>query len=358
MRGGGARVRGTLPLRAMLQGELLDTAVVLFRERALPLLLLAAPLLAIEQIVLWYAGASWLDGYAQFPDWWRVVAALLGCEAVIVGLLGAYAGAAAVPALLGQQVSHRALFRRMRPLPLLVTMLIPALFALPGAYFGLIGWIGSYGFLGLAGVALVIDRTGWPFGALGRSASLAARLGWRGFWARLRAFLIWQVVRVALAIGPITFLWKFGFVANGYYGDWPVLMMWGLAGTVSCAALACVDAVLLIDTRIRTEGLDIELRRALANGNDLGQVMAHTPSAAPEIRTHHHLAASPTPPEPPVPPRLQALVRPPSPPGLSRQARLQWMQAEARLQYEAEQDQAEQDRAQEEQNGPSQGRES
>lgn len=52
MRGGGARVRGTLPLRAMLQGELLDTAVVLFRARALPLLLLAAPLLAIEQVVL------------------------------------------------------------------------------------------------------------------------------------------------------------------------------------------------------------------------------------------------------------------------------------------------------------------
>src|ERR1700754_2281006 len=146
MRGGGGRVRGTLPLRAMTQGELLDTAVVLFRARALPLLLLAAPLLAIEQVILWLAGASWLDGYAHFADWWRVIATLLGCEVVIVGVLGAYAGAAVGPALLGQKVAHRELFKRMRPLPLLVTLLIPALTAFPGAYFGLIGWIAVHGF--------------------------------------------------------------------------------------------------------------------------------------------------------------------------------------------------------------------
>lgn len=341
-------MRGVLPLRAMLQGELLDTAVVLFRERALPLLLLAAPLLAIEQVVLWFAGSFWLDEYATFTDWRRVVAALLGCEAVIVGLLGAYAGAAAVPALLGQRVTHRALLRRMRPLPVLITMLIPGLAAWPGAYFGLIGWIGVYGFLGPAGVALVIDRVGWPFGALGRSAALAARLGWRGFWTRLRGFVIWLVIRVALAIGPIMFLWKFGLVANGYYGDWPVLMMWGLAGTVSCAALACLDAVLLIDTRIRTEGLDIALRRALANGTDPALVLAHNPvwHPVPALRTDSPALAR-APAEPPVPPRLQALVRPPAPPGLSRQARLQWLQAQAQARYEARQDQGRRDRERE-----------
>lgn len=352
MRGGGVRVRGTLPLRAMPQGELLDTAVLLFRARALPLLLLAAPLLAIEQMVLWYAGASWLDQFALFSDWWRVIAALFGCEAVIVGLLGAYAGAAAVPALLGQKVTHRALFKRMRPLPVLVTMLIPALVAWPGAYFGLLGWIGVYGFLGLAGVALVIDQAGWPFGALGRSAALAARLGWRGFWARLRGFLIWLGIRVALAIGPITFLWKFGLVAVGYFGAWPVLVMWGLAGTVSCAALACLDAVLLIDTRIRTEGLDITLRRALANGIDLAQVLVHTrPSnTVPEFRTYS-LAPPPvqspmqTPAQPPVPPRLQALVRPSTPPGMSRQDRLQWTWTQA--QQDQASDQSRPDRGRE-----------
>jgi hypothetical protein len=215
-------VQGILPLRAMRRGELLDAAVVLFRARALPLLLLAAPLLAVEQIVLVYAGASWLDEYAQFTDWWRVIAALLACEAVIVGLLGAYAGAATGPALLGQKVTHRALFRRMRPLPVLVTMLIPALAAWPGAYFGLVGWIGVYGFLGLAGVAVVIDRAGWPFGALGRSIVLVTRPGLRGLFNRIFGFLIWLVVRLALAIGPILFLWQAGLVANGYLGDWPV----------------------------------------------------------------------------------------------------------------------------------------
>jgi hypothetical protein len=265
----------------MTQGELLDTAVVLFRARALPLLLLAAPLLAIEQVVLWFAGASRLDEYAQFPDWWGMVAALLACEAVIVGLLGAYAGAAAGAALLGEQVSHRALLGRMRPLPVLVTLLVPAVAAWPGAYFGGFGWLAVHGFLGLAPVALVIDRARWPFGALGRSAALAARLGWRGVWARVRAFLIWFGIRVALAIGPVLFLWQAGLVATGYLDAWPVLMVWGLAGTVSCAALACFDAVLLIDTRIRTEGLDIALRRAPANGVDPALVLVHSPARVP-----------------------------------------------------------------------------
>src|SRR3712207_4618056 len=72
---GGARVRGMLPLRAAPQGELLDTGVVLFRARALPLLMLAAPLLAIEQIILWYAGAARLHEYADPAVWWRVIAA-------------------------------------------------------------------------------------------------------------------------------------------------------------------------------------------------------------------------------------------------------------------------------------------
>jgi hypothetical protein len=324
MRGG--RARGVLPLRAMLQGELLDTAVVLFRVRALPLLLFAAPLLAIEQVVLWSAGARWLDDYAHFTDWWRVIAALFACETVIVGLLGAYAGAAAAAALLGQKVSHRALFKRMRPLPVLITMIILAVVAVPGAYFGLIGWIVVHGFLGLAGAALVIDRSGWPFGALGRSAVLASRLGWRGFWARLRGFLLWLGVRVALAIGPITFLWKFGFSAEGYFGDWLVLTMWGLAGTVSCAVLACFDAVLLIDTRMRVEGLDIALRRALANGTDAAQVLVHTrPRGVVPMQT---------PVQPAVTPWPHALVRPSVPAGLSRQAQLQWMQAQAQAQYQ------------------------
>ncbi|WP_164842534.1 hypothetical protein [Actinoplanes solisilvae] len=301
----------------MPQGELLDTALVLLRLRALPMFVLALPLLAIEQIVLWYAGAPLLDVYAGLDEWWPVIAALFACEVAIVGVLGAYAGSAVVPALLGQNVSHWALFRRMRPLALLVTMLLPVVVALLGAYFGMIGWIAGYGFLGMAGVALVVDRSGWPFGALGRSAALATRLGWRGFWGRLRAFAVWLGIRVALAIGPIMFLWQFGFVATAYFGDWSVLLMWGLAGTVSCAALACFDAVLLIDTRIRTEGLDIALRRAAANGTDPADVVVHTPPRkfAPPVVLYSPASPPPAPPAPPAPPRLPGIVRPSAPSG-------------------------------------------
>jgi len=324
MRGG--RARGTLPLRTMFPGEVLDTAVVLFRERALPLLLLALPLQALEQLAAWFAGAPQLDEYTGFTVWWRVIATLLAGDAVIILLLGSYAGAAAVPALLGHKVTHRALVKRMRPLPMLVTALIPALLAWPAAYFGLIGLILLAGFFGLAGVALVIDRTGWPFGALGRAMRLAARLGVRAFVGRAYAFAIWLGIRVALAVGPILFLWQAGLVAPGYVGDWPVLLVWGLAGTVSCAVLACYDAVTLIDVRIRTEGLDIALRRALANGADPAEVLVH--------RRPRNAGPMQVSPQPGLPPWPQALVRPSVPAGLSRQAQLQWMQAEARSHYE------------------------
>lgn len=324
MRGG--RARGTLPLRAIMAGEVLDTAVVLFRERALPLLLIAAPLQALEQIAVWHAGAPLLDGYAAFTVWWRVIATVLACDAVIVLLLGAYAGAATVPALIGEKVGHRALLKRTRPLPLLATVLLPALAAWPGAYFGLVGLIAVSGFLGLAGVALVIDRAGWPFGALGRSIVLVTRPGLRGLFNRIFGFLIWLVVRLALAIGPILFLWQAGLVANGYLGDWPVLAVWGLAGTVSCAALACLDAVTLIDTRIRSEGLDIALRRALTNGTDPAAVFVHE---RPRGDAPMQVA-----PQPSLPPWPQALVRPPVPAGMSRQAQMQWIQAQAQAQYQ------------------------
>jgi hypothetical protein len=328
-------VRGMLPLRALPQTELLDTALVLFRARALPLLLIAAPLLAIEQYVLWWAGARWLDESASFADWWRTITALLGCDAVIIGLLGAYAGAAVTPALLGHKVTHRALLRRTRPLPVLVTMLVFALIALPGAYFGLAGWIVAYGFLGLFGVALVIDRPSWPLGALGRSAALASRLGWRGFGGRMRGFLLWFGIRVALAIGPVSFLWTAGLSPTAYLGDWPVLTVWGLAGTVSCAALACFDAVLLIDTRIRVEGLDIALRRAVANGADPASTLVHTrPRDAKAARISTMTPLQPWPADP---------ARLPMPPGLNRQGQLQWLQA--RAQYLARQEQAQQQQA-------------
>lgn len=326
MRGG--RARGTLPLRAMLYGELLDTAVVLFRERALPLLLLALPLQALEQVALWWAGAPLLDEFAGFTVWWRVIATVLACDAVIVLLLGGYAGAAAVPALLGDsaKVTHRALLKRMRPLPLLVTAIVPALVAWPAAYFGAAGLPIFFGLFGLAGVALTIDRAGWPFGALGRGLVLATRPSARGFWIRVFAAGIWLGIRLALAIGPIIFLWQLGLVADGYFGDWPVLLLWGLAGTVSCAVLACLDAVVLIDVRVRGEGLDIALRRSRANGADPAQIMAHTRPS--------DVAPMPIAAQPGLPPWPSALVRPSAPAGLSRQGQLQWMQAQAQARFD------------------------
>jgi hypothetical protein len=48
-----------------------------------------------------------------------------------------------------------------------------------------------------------------------------------------------------------------------------------LANAVAYSALACVAAVLLLETRIRTEGLDIAIGRARSRGEDDAAVLVY-----------------------------------------------------------------------------------
>jgi hypothetical protein len=50
---------------------------------------------------------------------------------------------------------------------------------------------------------------------------------------------------------------------------WPGIaftVAWVVVNTVAYAMLACFDAVLYLDTRVRTEGLDIAVARTLRQG--------------------------------------------------------------------------------------------
>jgi hypothetical protein len=272
-----------LPLRPMTLGELLDAAMALLRRRAVPLLSAAAVLAAAEQFALvplrtaQHVSAPYFGparGY--FGGWWTLTAFGFAFEAAIVVLLAGYASAAAESALLGREVRDRALWRRVRPFATgTVAVLVGAACGV-AAFLGFVPWLFAFGLLGLAAPALVIDRSANPFTALGRSAALASRSGLRGCWVLLAGYLTWFAVRFALGAG-----WT--AIISALTGSWPDWMSWlspvawALANTVAYASLACVSAVLLLDIRVRTEGLDIAIGRARSRGEDDAAVLVHAP---------------------------------------------------------------------------------
>ena len=269
-----------LPLRPMTLGELLDAAMALLRRRALPILLASAVLATAEQLLLAPARrAAFLTPPFYGPAeehigaWWTVVAAGFGTELVIVTLLGALAGAAAGPALLGREVRDRELWRHTRPVATVFLAVTLGCTGAVGAFLGLVPWMLVFGLFGMTAPALVIDRARNP---LGRSAGLSVRAGLRGFWILQAAYLTWFCVRFSLGAGW-TQLASFVTGAEPSRAWWIGPLAWGLANTIAYAALACVGAVLLLDVRVRTEALDIAISRTRSRGGDEAAALVHSP---------------------------------------------------------------------------------
>ncbi|WP_433797062.1 hypothetical protein [Actinoplanes sp. CA-252034] len=269
---------GIIPLRAMTAGEILDAAVALLRRHAAPLLTLSLALSALEQLLLakvrTFSSAGGLVFHfwrikSEQIDWVPAVAAGLAGEAFIIAVLGACAGAAAGPALLGRPLSGRQLLRRARPLPALLLALTLAALTFGAAVAGFIGVIFVYGLAGMATAVLTVDRTANPFTAMGRAVGRATRTGMRGVFLRLLGYLVWLAIRLALGTGWIVTADMIAPVTGGaWWVTWAVPVSWALANAVAYAALACLDAVLLLEIRIRTEGLDISVNRARSLGTD------------------------------------------------------------------------------------------
>ncbi|GLY97723.1 hypothetical protein [Actinoplanes sp. NBRC 103695] len=269
-----------LPLRPMTLGELLDAAMALLRRRALPLFAAGILLAAAEQVALapmrswahltppWYGPTE-----AYLIPWWITVAAGFGTELFVLTLLGAYAAAAAGPALLGQEVRHRALWRRSRPLAAAGLALWLGAVGTVGALLVVIPWAVFYGFFAMTPAALVIDRAKNP---LGRAMRLAGRQTARGFWILITAYLTWAAVRGALGIGW-TEMVRLITGAEPEFQTWVVPAARALGNGVAYAALACVSAVLVIDVRVRTEGLDILISRTRSLGGDVDKTLVHVP---------------------------------------------------------------------------------
>ncbi|GIJ51049.1 hypothetical protein Val02_79350 [Virgisporangium aliadipatigenens] len=265
---------GTVPLRPLTVGELLDAAVALFRTNARPLLLVAVLLAAAEQALLYplridTAKPPYMVPYDDALDWyWVMIGVGFATEALIITLLGGLTARAAGSALLGERLPPRALFapRGSRLGWVLAVAVFFGLTAGVAALACFAPWFVVYALIGFAAPALVIDRVN-PFRAVGRSVAMSVRVGLRGAGVRLLAYFGWATVRLALGFGTIGPLELLTGSALDNATVWLVAgFAWTVVNAVVYPILASLDAVLHLETRMRTEGLDIAIGRARATG--------------------------------------------------------------------------------------------
>jgi hypothetical protein len=266
---------GELPGRPMTLGELLDSAVELVRRRARTVLPASAALAVGEQLVLFgprrAAGLTppfYGPGSDHLAGWWAVTAAGFGLEAAVVTVLAAPAGWAAARMVSGRPVTRMPIGRLAVAV---ATAVVFGLVCTLAAYLGFVPWIVLYPLFGLAGAVVAIE--GGVFG-LGRSAALAVRSGVRGWRILLAGYVSWFLIRIAFGAGWIE-VGRFFFGARPQWQVWLAPIAWVLGDTVAYAALGALAAVLVLDIRMRTEGLDIALSRTRSLGADPATALAH-----------------------------------------------------------------------------------
>lgn len=270
---------GVLALRPLTVGELLDAALVLLRTRARLLLGLGLALAAAEQAVLYPLRAAARTGTSYVPrdgyvaQWWAAVAVGFGTEAAVVAVLGGVAGAAVLPALLGRRVRRPGRSRAAVVLSVAVVAAVAGVATALAAAALLLPWLLVYAVLGLAAPAVLVDRLG-PGRALLRSAGLVVRSALRPGAIRVLGYLGWLVFRLALGTGVAGLAGLLPALPAAVGSDLVQVASWMLVNALAYPVLGCLDAVLHVETRMRVEGLDIALGRALRRDEPIEPALA------------------------------------------------------------------------------------
>lgn len=255
----------SVPLRPLTVGELLDAAAEVIRGAAPAVLPVAAVLAAAEQVLMvglrqvFFQGAVFPDGRLLIGPAWFAIALGLGTEAMIVALLGLIAGRAAAAGAVGGSLRAGHLLSGRNLFSGLFLALLAGLVVFVGSVVPF-GWLVAYPLMGMATVALVVDGTG-AARSWWRGIALSLRGGLRGAAIRILGYLSWLLARLAFGLGSVAGLQLLGIVPGGPVNPWLSAAFLFVVNTIAYAALAGLDAVLLIETRIRTEGLDIALSR-------------------------------------------------------------------------------------------------
>jgi hypothetical protein len=291
---------GALPLRPLTLGELLDAAVVLLRTRAGRLLALGAVLALAEQALLFplrraaNVDVTFLPGDGLLYEFGILVVVGLATEAFCITLLGGVAARYGPRALLGPAAPAT-------PAPRTASVLTVAtlaglvcagagwpflVFPVPLQIVGLVfaalltalAWPIGYGLLGLAAPAVVVDAVG-PGRAPVRSMRLATR-GLRAASTRVLGYLAWLVIRLGLGGAALAAVELFYSSPSATVDNVLMGAAWLLVNSLAYPMLGCLDAALHLDARMRTEGLDIALRRTVRRGVASDDALA-VPRAVP-----------------------------------------------------------------------------
>ncbi|MGH8791596.1 MAG: hypothetical protein ACRDXX_03015 [Stackebrandtia sp.] len=299
-----------LPLRPMTVGELLDAAAILLRSRWKALLGLALVFAFVDQILMttlrlttaeMVVPGAIVSGVVDSAVLWTWVVAGLTTEIIAVTLLSGPAARTAVAAVSGDDPKRLPFWTidgndwgKAFPVAAIsgflglfvFTMCFSPFFAVdleglaaavfPSA-FAVLPWLFVVSMFGLAVPAIVADRL--PVGrALGRTFQLLARSHWRTAWIRMLTFTSWILVRVAITLAAYWAVDSVDFLAIPFRVFLVVLGVVYLAiNTVAYAMMACVDAVTLVETRVRVEGLDVAVSRMRARGEPVRLNSAETP---------------------------------------------------------------------------------
>jgi hypothetical protein len=268
------RTVSVLPMRPLTLGELLDAAVALLRCHPRALVGVALVLCALEQAALYplrmAAGVTppwYFPAHADRPvQFWLMLGVGFATEAAIIALLGVLAARAAGASVVGTNLPDNALLgaRGGRFGAGLALAVVVGLSAGVAAMAGLLPWFFAYGLLGLGAPVLVIERRG-PFGAIGRSMALSARMVGRVVGIRLIGYAGWLAIRVALGAGGVAAL-ELVLPATRHWETIISFVTWVIVDALAYPTLACLDAALYLETRMRTEGLDISIALSQRRG--------------------------------------------------------------------------------------------
>jgi hypothetical protein len=277
-----------LPWRPMTVSEVLDAAVDVLRARPVQLLAIALLLASLEQLVLYPLRTSLVGGQHNYRydliglhhQVWTVLAAGMGTEAFAIGVLGAFAAVAARCQLLAS-VPQTSPAPRARLTGAIVLSFVIGVVAAVTFWAGGILWVCCFMLTGLVMPTLVNDvllgsrGPGRPtarlsvFGAFRRGVVLVIRAGLRPGGIRLMSHAILSMLRLLIAWVGVQVLPE--FIPIPIAAEYAI---WIVVNATMYACIASGDAASHLETRIRVEGLDLEMNRSIRLGTPIAEALA------------------------------------------------------------------------------------
>jgi hypothetical protein len=255
-------------------GEILDTAVALYRARIGRLLgltaLVVVPVQALSALVLMSGRPDTFDTdtnlgvglpvYSTRQDFATLLAArlvVLTLTVVSTAFVTAACTRAVADAYVGQEDQRREFVRvaGRRIFAVVGLSIIVAIAQALGFFACFVGFFAVLGFFAVAIPALILERVG-VFAAIGRSFTLTKLHFWRSLGIAFSAQVLGATMTFGLTAALIGFL---------FHGAGPTAAIISqsianaLSSTITTPFIAAAAVVLYFDLRIRDEGFDIQL---------------------------------------------------------------------------------------------------